>query len=65
MIEEVIKKLEKQHRVPRNYDIIEKGALALELKDRVSLRDKLTASIEEEITQLEATFNEAKKLIGK
>lgn len=65
MIEDVIKTLEKQPRTPRNYESIEKGALALELKERVALRDKLTTSIEEEITKLEATFNEAKKLIGK
>lgn len=55
---------EKQTRVPRNYEAIEKGALALELAERVSLRNKLTESIDETVKNLETELNRAKEIVN-
>lgn len=63
-MEDVIKKLEKQQRTPRNYESIEKGALALELKERVELRNKLTVSIDQEVKEMEEKLNTAKGLVN-
>lgn len=64
MIEDVIKTLEKQPRVPRNYESIEKGALALELKERVDLRNRLTISINVEVKEMEDKLTAAKEIVG-
>ncbi|MDP4265713.1 MAG: hypothetical protein Q8941_24555 [Bacteroidota bacterium] len=53
----------KQTRTPKDYTAIEKGALALELKDRVKLRDNLTRSIDEEINKMEENLKAAKELV--
>jgi len=63
-VEDVIKKLEKQPRTPRNYESIQKGALELDLKERVALREALTKSINDEIKQREDDFLAAKELVN-
>lgn len=55
---------QKQTRVPRNYEAIEKGALALELVERVSLRNKLSESIEATVASLETELNRAKEIVN-
>lgn len=64
MIEDVIKKLEKQPRIPRNYESIEKGALELELKDRVALRSKLTESIDKELADMKEKLQRAESIVN-
>lgn len=60
----IVEKLEKQTRTPRSYDAITAGAMLLDLKDRVALRDKLINSIKDEVEKLESDFLNAKKLLG-
>ncbi len=55
---------EKQTRTPRDYQSIEKGALALDLKERVELRDRLTNSINGEIKELEEKLKAAQGLVN-
>ena len=50
--------------VPQDAGRILAGALKLSFNDRVSLRDELTASIEEELKAMEDKFNSAKKLLN-
>lgn len=55
---------EKQTRTPRDYSSIEKGALSLELKERVSLRDRLTQSINGEVKEMEEKLKAAKNIVN-
>ena len=55
---------EKKQRTPRDYASIEKGALALELKERLELRNRLTQSITGELKEMEEKYKEATKLIN-
>lgn len=64
MIDDVIKKLEKQPRIPRNYESIEKGALELELKDRVALRNNLTLSIDAELKEMKEKLQQAESIVN-
>lgn len=64
MINDVIEKLEKQSRVPRNGEAIEKGALALDLKERVDLRNKLTVSIDDELKAMKEKLKEAEGIVN-
>lgn len=64
MIEDVIKKLEKTTRVPRNYESIEKGALELELKDRVALKNKLAESIDKELADMKEKLQQAESIVN-
>lgn len=64
MIQDVVKEMEKQSRTPRNYDSIEKGALALELKERVELRNKLTKSIDDELAEMKDKLKEAESIVN-
>lgn len=63
MIDDVVKKLEKQPRIPRNYESIEKGALELELKDRVALKNKLAESIDKELADMKEKLQQAEKIV--
>lgn len=63
-IPETIEKLEKQSRVPRNSESIEKGALALDLKERVDLRNKLTVSIDNELKEMKLKVAEAEEIVN-
>lgn len=58
-------KTEKTTRTPRNYESIEKGALSLELKERVNLKNALTCSIDNELADLEAKLKSSKEIAGK
>lgn len=49
--------------VPANADRITEGALKLDLKKRVELRNKLSTSIDNELKQLESDLAKAKELI--
>lgn len=49
-------------RTPKSAEAITKGALALELADRVKLRDELTQSIDEEVDDLKLRATEAEKI---
>lgn len=53
----------KKQRTPRDYASIEKGALALDLKDRVNLRNNLTDSIDSELNQMEEKLANAKAIV--
>lgn len=53
----------RQIRSPKDYSAIEKGALALELEERVNLRNAMTISIDAELKQMEDRFNRAKQLV--
>jgi hypothetical protein len=55
---------EKQTRTPRNYDSIEKGALALDLAERVSLKKKLSDSIEQELKDLKDKLDQANQIVN-
>jgi len=44
----------KKTRTPRSSEQVFKGALALDLSDRVKLRDELNASIKEEVESLKS-----------
>ena len=55
---------EKKVRTPRNLDSIRAGALKLELQDRVQLAKDLKASIDNEVTALQAQAENAKKIAG-
>ena len=50
--------------VPQNGDRIREGALKLPLDKKVLLRNELTLSIDQELSDMEEKFNQAKKLIG-
>jgi hypothetical protein len=52
-------------RVPRSYDSIRAGALALDLKDRVKLKDELLASIDSELDLLRGALESAEAIVGK
>ena len=58
-----IKIAEKKTRKPKSYDNIANGAMKLSLEDKVSLRNCLTESIDQELKKMENDFNVAKKLI--
>lgn len=55
---------EKATRTPRDYSSIEKGALALELKDRVELRKNLEISIDAELRKLKETLAQAEQIVN-
>lgn len=55
---------EKKTRTPRDYSSIEKGALSLDLKDRVMLRNNLSLSIESELKAMEEDLELAKKTVN-
>jgi hypothetical protein len=55
---------EKQTRTPRNYESIEKGALALDLAERVSLKKKLSDSIEQELKDLKDKLDQANQIVN-
>lgn len=55
---------EKAARTPRNYESIEKGALSLELKERVELRNRLTLSIDGEIKEMQEKLTLATQLVN-
>jgi hypothetical protein len=48
--------------VPSNVERITQGALAMELKDRVELRNKLTASVDKELEDLENKLKESRNI---
>lgn len=50
--------------VPKDGTRITEGALKLPLRERVALRDKLTSSIDNEITQMGEDYNAAKTLVN-
>ena len=52
----------KQKRTPRNYHSILKGALALDLPDRVQLKKELAASIEDTVARAKKVAEEAIKI---
>jgi hypothetical protein len=52
-------------RVPRTFESIRAGALALKLKERVDLKDQLQTSINEEITRLKNQLNDAENIVKK
>lgn len=54
----------KNSRTPRNYESIEKGALSLDLKERVELRNRLTLSIDSEIKEMQERLNMATELVN-
>lgn len=64
MIEDVVEKMEKKSRTPRNYESIEKGALELELKERVELKKRLSESIDTEVKEMEEKLKAAKEIVG-
>jgi capsule polysaccharide export protein KpsE/RkpR len=64
MIPDVVEKMEKANRIPRSVESIEKGALALDLKDRVELKNKLIASIDAEVKEMEEKLQAAKSIVG-
>lgn len=53
----------KKTKTPRNYDSILKGALALELEDRVNLKRELIKSIETEVKDLKQKAELAENLM--
>ncbi len=65
-LEEEIKALDspqvKRTRTPKDYEAIKKGALALQLKHRVALRDALNYSITTEVTELKIQLEQAEKI---
>lgn len=65
MINDVIEKIEKQSRVPRNGEAIEKGALSLDLKERVDLRNKLSESIAKELAEMKEKLKEAESIVNR
>ena len=64
MINDVIEKMEKVSRTPRSYEAIEKGALALELKERVELRRILSKSIDEELAEMKQKLKDAESIVS-
>lgn len=54
--------IEKKTRTPRNLESITKGALALELADRVELKKSLEKSIDAEVAYLQQKAEEAAKI---
>lgn len=56
---------EKATRTPRDYSSIEKGALSLDLKERVELKNKLVKSIDDEVQLLEAKLAAAKLIVDR
>lgn len=57
-------KAEKKDRIPRQYESIEKGALSLELKERVDLRNKLTESIDLELKSMKEKLQEVESIVN-
>jgi hypothetical protein len=55
---------ETKKRTPRDYDSIEKGALAMPLTDRVKLKNALITSIDEEVTRLGEQAKQAAEIAG-
>jgi hypothetical protein len=55
---------QKQQKTPRTYDAIERGALSLGLSERVTLRNKLAESIDQELKELEEQLANAKKIVN-
>ena len=53
---------EKKPRTPRNSDSITKGALSLQLQERVELKKQLEASIQAEVAYLQEKAEEAKNI---
>ena len=49
---------------PRNTESVTKGALALPLQERVTLRNKLSESIIAEVETLKAAATQAEKFAG-
>lgn len=56
-------KAQRKSPIPQDAGRILAGALKLELKDRVDIRNELTSSIDEELKDMEAKLNEARKMI--
>lgn len=54
----------KQTKTPRQFESIEKGALALLLEDRVMLKKSIQLSIENELKQKQADYEKAAKLVN-
>lgn len=54
----------KPGRIPRSYDAIEKGALSLDLEERVNLRNKLTASIDDELKDMQEKLEKAQSIVN-
>lgn len=55
---------EKKKRTPRGYQDIERGALAMELEDRVALVKSLKQSIESEVKSIQEKSNAAGTLLS-
>lgn len=55
---------EKKTRTPRNYESIEKGALALDLGERVDLKNRLVESISDELKWLEEQLKKATTIVN-
>lgn len=53
---------EKKQRTPKDHNSIYRAALAMDLENRVELRNQLTDSIALEVEALELQFEKAKKL---
>ena len=52
----------KHTKTPRQYDSILKGALSLDLSERVALKKAIHTSIEEEVKQAKVRAEEAEKI---
>ena len=59
---DTLEKKQRAARTPRSSEQVFKGALALELADRVELRKQLEDSIAKEVNLLEQQFKEATAL---
>jgi len=59
---EVATKKERAKRTPRSSEQVLKGALALELSERVQLRDRLNESITQEVETIKAAAAQAEKI---
>lgn len=55
---------DRQPRTPRNYESIEKGALALDLKERVELRKRLEESIDAEVKEMKVKLEQAEQIVN-
>lgn len=50
--------------VPQGWERISQGALKLQLKERVDLRNALSSSIEKELAEMEQSLTDAKALLN-
>lgn len=62
--ETTISKKTRKTPVPQQVDRITEGALRLELKDRVALKNVLSDSISKELEEMETNLQNAKKLMN-